>query len=60
MVSPAATAYMLRLVAANESGDKAAMRQAIDLAVEALETGNPAGPMMAHALISLPRLNQAA
>ncbi|MEX7116417.1 phage portal protein, partial [Pseudomonas aeruginosa] len=59
-VSPAATAYMLRLVAANESGDKAAMRQAIDLAVEALETGNPAGPMMAHALISLPRLNQAA
>ncbi|MBN0437926.1 phage portal protein, partial [Pseudomonas aeruginosa] len=35
-VSPAATAYMLRLVAANESGDKAAMRQAIDLAVEAL------------------------
>lgn len=56
-VSPAATAYMLRLVAANESGDKAAMRQAIDLAVEALETGNPAGPMMAHALISLPRLN---
>ncbi|MED5479676.1 MAG: phage portal protein [Pseudomonadota bacterium] len=59
-VSPAATAYMLRLVAANESGDKAAMRKAIDLAVEALETGNPAGPMMAHALISLPRLNQAA
>ncbi|HBO3552223.1 TPA: phage portal protein [Pseudomonas aeruginosa] len=59
-VSPAATAYMLRLVAANESGDKAAMRQAIDLAVEALETGNPAGPMMAHALISLPCLNQAA
>ncbi len=59
-VSPAATAYMLRLVAANESGDKAAMRQAIDLAVEALESGNPAGPMMAHALISLPRLNQAA
>lgn len=59
-VSPAATAYMLRLVAANESGDKAAMREAIDLAVEALETGNPAGPMMAHALISLPRLNQAA
>ncbi|EPF1425150.1 phage portal protein [Pseudomonas aeruginosa] len=59
-VSPAAMAYMLRLVAANESGDKAAMRQAIDLAVEALETGNPAGPMMAHALISLPRLNQAA
>ncbi|HCJ1267324.1 TPA: phage portal protein [Pseudomonas aeruginosa] len=59
-VSHAATAYMLRLVAANESGDKAAMRQAIDLAVEALETGNPAGPMMAHALISLPRLNQAA
>ncbi|HBO4124048.1 TPA: phage portal protein [Pseudomonas aeruginosa] len=59
-VSPAATAYMLRLVATNESGDKAAMRQAIDLAVEALETGNPAGPMMAHALISLPRLNQAA
>ena len=59
-VSPAATAYMLRLVAANESGDKAAMREAIDLAVEALETGNPAGPLMAHALISLPRLNQAA
>lgn len=59
-VSPAATAYMLRLVAANESGDKAAMREAIDLAVEALESGNPAGPMMAHALISLPRLNQAA
>ncbi|WP_121412671.1 phage portal protein [Pseudomonas aeruginosa] len=59
-ISPAATAYMLRLVAANESGDKAAMREAINLAVEALETGNPAGPLMAHALISLPRLSQAA
>lgn len=58
-VSPAATAFMLRLVSANESGDRDAMKQAMAMATAALESGNPDGPMMAHALISLPLLKAA-
>ena len=55
-MSPAATAFMLRITAANQSGDKEAIKEAFDLANRALDAGNPDGPMMAHALISLPRL----
>ncbi len=55
-MSPAATAFMLRITAANQSGDRKAIKEAFDLATKALDAGNPDGPMMAHALISLPRL----
>ncbi|CAO3312586.1 MULTISPECIES: phage portal protein [unclassified Pseudomonas] len=58
-MSPAATAFMLRIAAANQSGDKGAISDAFDLASKALESGNPDGPMMAHALISLPLLKAA-
>lgn len=59
-MSPAATAFMLRLAAANQAGDKDAIQQAFNLAAQALDAGNPDGPLMAHALISLPRLKAAA
>lgn len=58
-MSPAATAFMLRIAAANQSGDKVAISDAFDLASKALESGNPDGPVMAHALISLPLLKAA-
>lgn len=53
-MSPAATAFMLRIAAANQAGDKATLSDAFELANKALESGNPDGPLMAHALISLP------
>jgi HK97 family phage portal protein len=58
-MSPAATAFMLRIAAANQAGDQATIKDAFELANKALETGNPDGPLMAHALISLPLLKAA-
>ena len=58
-MSPAATAFMLRIAAANQAGDKATLSDAFELANKALESGNPDGPLMAHALISLPLLKAA-
>ncbi|WP_343582997.1 phage portal protein [Pseudomonas sp.] len=58
-MSPAATAFMLRIAAANQRGDKGAINDAFELASKALESGNPDGPVMAHALISLPLLKAA-
>lgn len=58
-MSPAATAFMLRIAAANQRGDKVAINDAFELASKALESGNPDGPVMAHALISLPLLKAA-
>ncbi|MBI6941427.1 phage portal protein [Pseudomonas putida] len=57
--SPAASAFMLRLVSARNSGDTAAINQAVELASQALASGNPDGPLMAHALISMPLLKAA-
>ncbi|MPT00952.1 MAG: phage portal protein [Pseudomonas sp.] len=58
-VSPAASAFMLRLVSARNNDDREAINKAVELASQALETGNPDGPMMAHALISMPLLKAA-
>ncbi|MBF8706116.1 phage portal protein [Pseudomonas putida] len=58
-VSPAASAFMLRLVSARNNDDREAINKAVEMASEALETGNPDGPMMAHALISMPLLKAA-
>ncbi len=57
--SPAASAFMLRLVSARNNGDRDAINKAVELASQALEAGNPDGPMMAHALISMPLLKAA-
>ena len=58
-VSPAASAFMLRLVSARNNDDRDAINKAVELASQALEAGNPDGPMMAHALISMPLLKAA-
>ncbi|MOA48431.1 hypothetical protein D3C78_1711710 [compost metagenome] len=58
-VSPAASAFMLRLVSARNNDDREAINKAVELASQALEAGNPDGPMMAHALISMPLLKAA-
>ncbi len=40
-MSPAAAAFMLRITAANQSGDKEAIKEAFDLATKALDAGKP-------------------
>jgi HK97 family phage portal protein len=59
-LSAKAAKFMQDLMAANDTGDQATIRLAYAEAAKALQAGDPDGTVMAHALISLDRLNKAA
>ena len=59
-LSAKAAKFMQDLMAANDVGDQATIRLAYAEAAKALQAGDPDGTVMAHALISIDRLNKAA
>lgn len=59
-MSAKAAKFVLKMIAANDSGNKADIEQGFNDTAKALDDGDPDGLIMAHALMSISRLKQAA
>ena len=59
-MSAKAAKFVLKMIAANDSGNKADIEQGFNDTAKALDNGDPDGLIMAHALMSISRLKHAA